>query len=192
LHSNCEVCPPNLNIQHPRSNSCHTLSSIMIFNILLLALAATQVSSQAQKPPCANPGLLSAIVAVCGDDGRVNATCQCQNIDPILLAAVPVLDALCDPSSVAGEASSRDGATDMGLTVHQSHQKPSTALRVVASLLHHDQPSHPLPCLILVDCRAAVVWLSATRQRLLPTALRMTLGVCAVTSMFSRLLQCPS
>jgi hypothetical protein len=164
----------------------------MILNIFLLALAATQVSSQAQKPPCADPGLLSAIIAVCGDDGRVNATCQCQNINPILLAAVPVLDALCDPSSVAGEASSGNRATNMGLTAQQSHQKLSTILRVVASLLHHDQLSHPLPCPILADCQIAVPSLSATRQRLLPTALHMTLGVCAVTSMFSPLLQCPS
>ncbi|THZ00014.1 hypothetical protein D6C95_04412 [Aureobasidium pullulans] len=74
----------------------------MIVNILSFALTVTLVASQATKPPCADPGLLSGITAFCGAGGyTANATCQCQNIDPILNAAVPVLDALCPADSVA-------------------------------------------------------------------------------------------
>ncbi|TIA48185.1 hypothetical protein D6C77_09995 [Aureobasidium pullulans] len=74
----------------------------MIFKILPLALTVTLVASQAAKPPCADPGLLSGITAFCGAGGfTANATCQCQNIDPILNAIVPILDALCPADSVA-------------------------------------------------------------------------------------------
>ncbi|KEQ81393.1 hypothetical protein M438DRAFT_338166 [Aureobasidium pullulans EXF-150] len=74
----------------------------MILNILSFALTVTLVASQATKPPCADPGLLSGIIAFCGAGGyTANATCQCQNIDQILNAAVPILDALCPADSVA-------------------------------------------------------------------------------------------
>ncbi|KAG9569800.1 hypothetical protein KCU77_g3982, partial [Aureobasidium melanogenum] len=73
----------------------------MIANLLLFAVAATGVASQAAKPPCADPGLESATVAICGVSGLVNGTCMCQNLDSILTAAVPILDALCPASSVA-------------------------------------------------------------------------------------------
>jgi hypothetical protein len=76
----------------------------MLFNIFPLALTVTLVASQAAKPPCADPGLLSGIIAFCGEGGfTANATCQCQNIDPILEAIVPILDALCPADSVASE-----------------------------------------------------------------------------------------
>lgn len=76
----------------------------MILNILSFALTVTLVASQATKPPCADPGLLTGIIAFCGAGGfTADATCQCRNIDSILNAAVPVLDALCPAESVASE-----------------------------------------------------------------------------------------
>jgi hypothetical protein len=91
----------------------------MIFKILSLALTITLVASQAAKPPCADPGLLSGQTAVCGANS-VNNTCECQNINTILNAAVPVLDALCPADSVASQSSRQEGNIIV-LTTQSSH-----------------------------------------------------------------------
>jgi hypothetical protein len=93
----------------------------MILKILSLALTVTLVASQAAKPPCADPGLLSGELAVCGAN-LVNNTCHCQNINTILNAAVPVLDALCPADSVASQLSGEEEERNIIiLTTQSSH-----------------------------------------------------------------------
>ena len=73
----------------------------MITDSLLPTIATTEVAPQTPNPCLADSRLESATSAIGGIGGLENGTTIYQNLQSILIAAVSILDALCQASEVA-------------------------------------------------------------------------------------------